>query len=173
MLRASPATPLIGILVHPLRRCHHRRSLRPNTLILDWVRRFILHHPSGHRSPKTMPGRLPASPTDAHFSGAMAVAFLWQIWPFGPVLPVMPSHKSFASNKLLQDSYLHTVEAVGSNPAVPTIKSITYKRDLGTQQKAWEQMGTLDAQLRSDERLSVSLCRCYCLGVFRQGHRRR
>jgi hypothetical protein len=49
------------------------------------------------------------------------VAFLWQIPPIGPVLP---TYNWLAVYNLRVDR-LHTVEVVGSNPAVPTIKSIT------------------------------------------------
>ena len=48
------------------------------------------------------------------------VAFLWQIAPIVPVLPTPPAHKPFAVNKMPVDCHLHTVEVVGSNPAVPT-----------------------------------------------------
>ena len=48
------------------------------------------------------------------------VAFLWQIRPIGPVLPVFPTYNGFAVNNLRVDRHLHTVEVVGSNPAVPT-----------------------------------------------------
>ncbi len=51
------------------------------------------------------------------------VAFLWQIPPFRPVLPVLPSNILFAVNNLALARHLHTVEVVGSNPAVPTILS--------------------------------------------------
>jgi hypothetical protein len=50
------------------------------------------------------------------------VAFLWHLPPIRPVLPVMPTRKLFAVNNWLGESHLHTVEVVGSNPAVPTIK---------------------------------------------------
>jgi hypothetical protein len=49
------------------------------------------------------------------------VAFLWQIPAIWPVLPVLPSRNYFTVNNLRQDRHLHTVEVVGSNPAVPTI----------------------------------------------------
>jgi hypothetical protein len=49
------------------------------------------------------------------------VAFLWQIPPIGPVLP---TYNRFAVNNLRVDR-LHTVEVVGSNPAVPPILSTT------------------------------------------------
>jgi hypothetical protein len=58
------------------------------------------------------------------------VAFLWQITPTVPVLPTPPAYKSFAVNKKRLDRHLHTVEVVGSNPAAPTIFSITYSRCL-------------------------------------------
>jgi len=54
-------------------------------------------------------------------------AFLRQIPTFEPVLPVNPSRIRFAVNNLDHVCHLHTVEVVGSNPAVPTIKSITYR----------------------------------------------
>jgi hypothetical protein len=53
----------------------------------------------------------------------MFVAFCWQIAPIGPVLPVFPTHKSFAVNKVPHDCHLHTVEVAGSNPAAPTNKA--------------------------------------------------
>ncbi len=49
------------------------------------------------------------------------VAFLWQIAPIVPVLPTHPAHKPFTVNKMRVERHLHTVEVVGSNPAVPTI----------------------------------------------------
>jgi hypothetical protein len=49
------------------------------------------------------------------------VAFLWQIPPIRPVLPVMPTRNRCAVNNLRLCWHLHTVEVVGSNPAVPTI----------------------------------------------------
>jgi hypothetical protein len=49
------------------------------------------------------------------------LAFCWQIAPIGPVLPVLPTDKSFAVNKMPHDCHLHTVEVAGSNPAAPTI----------------------------------------------------
>ena len=48
------------------------------------------------------------------------VAFLWQIPPIGPVLPVFPTYNCFAVNNLRVEWHLHTVEVVGSNPTVPT-----------------------------------------------------
>jgi len=53
------------------------------------------------------------------------VAFLWQIPPIGPVLPVDPTSNHCSVNNLRKDR-LHTVEVVGSNPAVTTIESATY-----------------------------------------------
>jgi hypothetical protein len=60
------------------------------------------------------------------------VAFLWQIPPIGPVLPVFPTNNCFTVNKLRVDWHLHTVEVVGSNPAVPTnvFNNLTQVRDL-------------------------------------------
>ncbi len=52
------------------------------------------------------------------------VAFCWQIAPVLPVLPVLPTHKSFAVNKIPHDCHIHTVEVAGSNPAVPTNKTL-------------------------------------------------
>jgi hypothetical protein len=53
------------------------------------------------------------------------VAFLWQIAPIVPVLPTPPVFKFLAVNKMPVER-LHTVEVAGSNPAAPTIESITY-----------------------------------------------
>ncbi len=67
-------------------------------------------------------GLVPREPTHCPRQYAMAfVAFLWQVPPFRPVLPVLPSNIPFAVNKLALARHLHTVEVVGSNPAVPTI----------------------------------------------------
>jgi hypothetical protein len=37
-----------------------------------------------------------------------------------PVLPTIPAYKPFAVNEMLVECHLHTVEVLGSNPAVPT-----------------------------------------------------
>jgi hypothetical protein len=58
-------------------------------------------------------------------------------------LPVMPSSNCFTVNNLRQDRHLHTVEVVGSNPAVPTIKSTTYMPNKGAMKNPWEWKGTL------------------------------
>jgi hypothetical protein len=58
------------------------------------------------------------------------VAFLWQIPPIGPVLPVLPTYNCFAVNNLRVECHLHTVEVVGSNPAVPTITKPNKNIDL-------------------------------------------
>jgi hypothetical protein len=60
------------------------------------------------------------SPCPLRFVYLGFVAFLWQIPPIRPVLPVLPVYNCFAVNNLRLDQHLHTVEVVGSNPAVPT-----------------------------------------------------
>ena len=56
------------------------------------------------------------------------IEFDKSLWHFGGkhrrlgrFLPTQPTNKSFAVNKLQVECHLHTVEVVGSNPAVPTI----------------------------------------------------
>ena len=55
-------------------------------------------------------GLVPRGPTHAHMVCYGFVAFLWQIPPFRPVLPVFPTRKLFAVNNLRHDSHLHTVD---------------------------------------------------------------
>jgi hypothetical protein len=68
-------------------------------------------------------GKIRADPTrSARWPAAKKfVAFLSQIAPVEPFLPVMPANKYFAVYNLRFPSHLDTEEVVGSNPIVPTI----------------------------------------------------
>jgi hypothetical protein len=45
------------------------------------------------------------------------VAFLWQIPPIGPVLPVFPTYNCLAVNNLPVECHLHTVEVQSPSPS--------------------------------------------------------
>jgi hypothetical protein len=77
-------------------------------------------------------GLIPRGSAHAHSVRHGFVAFLWQIPPIGPVLPVLSTYNCFAVNDLRLDRHLHTVEVVGSNPAVPTISKLLQILDLET-----------------------------------------
>jgi hypothetical protein len=55
-------------------------------------------------------GLIPRGSAHAHSVCHGFVAFLWQIPPIRPVLPVFPTYNCFAVNNLRVDRLLHTVE---------------------------------------------------------------
>jgi hypothetical protein len=61
------------------------------------------------------------------------VAFLSQIPPRGPFLPVVPVYNYCTVNNMRLMAFLDTEEVAGSNPVVPTIKQLkqtTYSSNL-------------------------------------------
>jgi hypothetical protein len=67
---------------------------------------------------KSQAGLIPRGSAHAHSLCHGFVAFLWQIPPIGPVLPVYPTYNYFAVNNLRVDRHLHTAEVKVVVPAL-------------------------------------------------------